>query len=276
MRNLIRFILNNNFFILFLLFEIVAVFLVVQNNNYQKAFAFNFTRNVSGYIDSNVFSFNKYLNLLEINEALVEENTLLRNSLLSSFKQKVADGENAEFDSVWTQYYNFIPARVIRNSVNKQNNFINLNKGSLHGIHPDMAVISGTGAVGIVTGVSEHFSTVIPLLNIDLRLSSKLKGTNYFGSLHWDGSEPGSAVLNEIPHHVVMNHGDTIVTSGFSAIFPEGILVGTIDEFDIEDGNFYTIRVNLSTNFRKLNYVYVIENLFKEELLELESNTAYD
>ncbi|MGF1584665.1 MAG: rod shape-determining protein MreC [Bacteroidales bacterium] len=276
MRNLIRFILNNHFFLLFILFEAVALFLVFQNNNYQRAFAFNMTRNISGKISSNIFSLRQYLYLTETNMALLEENSKLRNSLLSSYKLRISDPGNVEFDSAWTRQYNFMPARVIKNSVNKQYNFINIDKGFAHGIGPDMAVISGKGVVGIVTGVSEHFSTIIPVLNIDLRLSSKLKNTNYFGSLHWDGKDPGMAILNEIPHHVILNKGDTIVTSGFSAIFPEGIMVGIIDEFEIEGGNFYTVKVQLSTDFRNLNYVYVIEDLFKDELLELESTVAYD
>jgi rod shape-determining protein MreC len=276
MRNLIRFILNYHFFLLFILFEAVALFLVFQNNNYQKAFAFNLTRNISGKISSNIFSLRQYLYLSETNLALLEENRELRNDLLSSYKLRTADPENVEFDSAWTRQYNFMPARVIKNSVNKQYNFINIDKGYAHGIGPDMAVISGSGVVGIVTGVSENFSTIIPVLNTDLRLSSKLKNTNYFGSLHWDGKDPGTAIVNEIPHHVSLNEGDTIVTSGFSAIFPEGIMVGIIDEFWIEGGNFYSIKVKLSTDFRKLNYVYVIENLFREELLELESTVAYD
>jgi rod shape-determining protein MreC len=276
MRNLIRFILNYHFFLLFILFEAVALFLVFQNNNYQRAYAFNLTRNISGKISSNIFSLRQYLYLTETNMALIEENRELRNSLLSSYRLKIADPGNVEFDSAWTRQYNFMPARVIKNSVNKQYNFINIDKGNAHGIGPDMAVISGSGVVGIVTGVSEHFSTIIPVLNIDLRLSSKLKNTNYFGSLHWDGKDPEKAILNEIPHHVSLNKGDTIVTSGFSAIFPEGIMVGIIDEFEIEGGNFYTVKVQLSTDFRKLNYVYVIENLFREELLELESTVAYD
>lgn len=276
MRNLIRFILNNHFFLLFILFEVVALFLVFQNNNYQRAFAFNLTRNISGKISSNIFSLRQYLFLSETNMALLEENRELRNSLLSSYKLRIADPGNVEFDSAWTRQYNFMPARVIKNSVNKQYNFVNIDKGHAHGIGPDMAVISGTGVVGIVTGVSEHFSTIIPVLNIDLRLSSKLKNTNYFGSLHWDGKDPGMAILNEIPHHVSLNEGDTIVTSGFSAIFPEGIMVGIIDEFEIEGGNFYSVKVQLSTDFRKLNYVYVIEDLFRDELLELESTVAYD
>jgi rod shape-determining protein MreC len=276
MRNLIRFILNYHFFILFILFETVALLMVFRNNNYHKAFAHNLSLNLSGYISSNLFSLKQYLVLSEINQTLLEENTNLRNSLLTSYKQRVASTGDVEFDSAWDRQYKYIPARVIMNSVNKQTNFIHIDKGSIHGIQTDMAVISATGVVGIVTGVSDNFSTIIPLLNTDLRISSKLKNTHYFGSLHWNGRNPGIAVLNEIPHHVSLNAGDTIVTSGFSAIFPEGIMVGTIEDFRIEGGNFFSIRVNLATDFRKLNYVYVINNILREELLELESVISYD
>lgn len=276
MRNLLNFIINNHFFILFILLEIVALSLIFQHNNYQQAFAFNFSRNISGYIDSRIFSFKQYLDLHETNMALVEENARLRNNLIGSYKQNIRTNERVEFDSAWTKQYNFIPARVISNSVNKQNNFISLNKGEIHGVSTDMAVISHDGVVGIVSGVSNHFSTVIPLLNIDLRISSKIKNTGYFGSLHWDGKDPRKALLNEIPHHVNLNRGDTVVTSGFSAIFPEGITIGTIADFEIEDGNFFTVLIDLSTNFRNLNHTYVIEDTFREELLELENRENHD
>ena len=278
MQNLIRFIQNNHFFILFIFFEIVALTLVFQNNNYQRTLAFNISRNISGYIDSRIFSFRQYLYLSETNQALAEENTRLRNSLISSYKQRTAADRNVEFDSAWVQQYNFIPAKVISNSVNKQNNFISIDKGSIHGVEPDMAVISHDGIVGIITGVSGHFSTIIPLLNIDLRISSKIKNTGYFGSLHWNGNDPRIALLHELPHHVTMNAGDTIITSGYSAIFPEGIMIGTISDYEIRGGNFYTAVVDLSTDFNKLNQVYVIENLLREELLELELQTteSYD
>ena len=276
MRNLIRFILNNHFIILFIVFETVALLLVFQRNNYQQAFAFNLSRNISGYVNSNIFSFRQYMDLHEANRALLEENELLRNSLLSSYKLKIPAAAGVEFDSAWDQQYNFISARVIANSVNKQNNFISIDKGYIHGVKPDMGVISGEGVVGIVTGVSDNFSTVIPLLNIDLRISSRLKNTGYFGSLYWDGKDPETVILEDIPHHVTLNPGDSVVTSGFSAIFPEGIMIGTVTGFDIEGGNFYTITVNLATDFRRLNYAYVIEDKFREELIELEKASGYD
>ncbi len=276
MRNLIRFILNNHFFILFLFFEIVALTLVFQNNNYQKAFVFNISRNISGYINTRIFSFRQYLDLHETNQKLVEENIRLRKDLISSYKLNIRPSANVEFDAAWVRQYDFIPAKVISNSVNKQSNFISIDKGTRHGIRPDMAVITYEGVVGIVSGVSENFSTVIPVLNRDLRISSRLKNTGYFGSLHWDGKDPGRALLQDLPHHVNLNAGDTITTSGYSAIFPEGIMIGTIAAFEITGGNFYTVIVDLSTNFRRLSHVYVIDNLFRDELLELEKTTGYD
>ncbi len=276
MQNLIRFILRNHFLLLFILLEIVALVLVFQNNYYQSAIVFNISRNVSGYINTKTYSVRQYLSLREANTALHEENRLLRNELFSSYKSQVPPASEAEFDQIWERRYDYIPARVIANSVNKQHNFLSLDKGAVHGVETDMAVVSGNGVVGIVTGVSENFSTVIPLLNVDLRISSKLKDTGYFGSLYWDGMDPEMATLTDIPHHVILNRGDSIVTSGFSAIFPEGIMVGTITDFEIYGGNFWSVTVNLSTDFRKLNQVYVIRDLLRKELLELERSAGYD
>ncbi len=276
MRNLIRFILNNHFALLFILLETTALVLVFQNNNYQNTVAFNVSRNISGFINTKIHSLTQYLSLLEANKALHEENRMLRNELLSSYHIATPLLEEAGPAGEWERRYNYIPAKVIANSVNKQYNYISLDRGALHGIEPEMAVISGSGVVGIVTGVSDNFSTVLPLLNTDLRISSKLKDSGYFGSLYWDGTDPEKATLTDIPHHVTLNRGDSVVTSGFSAIFPEGIMVGTITDFEIYGGNFWAVTVRLSADFRKLNHVYVIQDLLREELLELEEAVGYD
>ncbi|TVR71640.1 MAG: rod shape-determining protein MreC [Marinilabiliales bacterium] len=276
MRNLIRFILNNHFALLFILLEATALVLVFQNNNYQNTVAFNVSRNISGFINTRIHTLTQYLSLQEANQALHEENRMLRNELLSSYRIATPLPEEAGPTGEWERRYNYIPANVIANSVNKQYNYISLDRGALHGIEPEMAVISGSGVAGIVTGVSDNFSTVLPLLNSDLRISSKLKNTGYFGSLFWDGTDPEKATLTDIPHHVILNRGDSVVTSGFSAIFPEGIMVGTITDFEIYGGNFWAVTVRLSTDFRKLNHVYVIQDLLREELLELEEASEYD
>jgi rod shape-determining protein MreC len=165
---------------------------------------------------------------------------------------------------------------VINNSINKQFNFITLNKGSLHGIEPEMAVIAPDGVVGVVYATSGNYSTIIPMINRNFRLSAKIRKNGYFGSLSWAGSGYQKTILEEIPFHVDVQHGDTIVTSGYSAIFPEGIIVGTINEFEAREGNFYTISVDIAVDYKNLLHVNVIRNLLQEEQRELERISGDD
>ena len=147
----------------------------------------------------------------------------------------------------------------------------------MHGIEKEMGVISSKGVVGIVNNVSENYSTVISVLNTRLKVSVKLEETGYFGALEWDGKTFDQAVLNEIPRHATVNVGDLVETSGYSAIFPEGILIGTVHEVDLDKGeSFYTIKVKLSVNFKDLAFVEVIGNVMREEQVELEKDTEDD
>jgi rod shape-determining protein MreC len=179
-------------------------------------------------------------------------------------------------DSVPRRQYSYIPAQVINISTHKQFNFLTLDKGRHHGIEPEMAVVSPLGVVGVTYSVSGNFSSVIPIINRDFRLSAKIRRNGYFGSMSWPGRGYGNAILEEIPFHVDLREGDTIVTSGYSAIFPEGIMVGTVREFEVEEGNFYTISVDLAVDYKKLSRVNVIHNLLREEQIELERITGND
>jgi len=170
----------------------------------------------------------------------------------------------------------YIPARVITSSVNKQYNYLTINKGEKQGVSPDMAVISETGAVGIVVASSENYSTIIPVLNRNFRLSARLKKNNFFGIAEWEGRSSEIVSLREIPVHVDVQPGDTVVTSGFSAVFPEGILVGTVEKVEDTGGNFHEIKLRLSTDYRQLYHVNVVSFTFKEELNELENRTGND
>ena len=166
---------------------------------------------------------------------------------------------------------------MINNSTNKRNNYLTLNKGKLDGVKPEMGVISSDGVVGIVKDVSDHYCSVMSLCNKDFHTSAKLKKNNYFGNLSWEGGNPSKAVVIEIPKHVPLVKGDTLVTTIYSGIFPEGIKIGTIDNFEIKAGeNFYTSVVNLSTNFYNLSYVYIVNNIFKGEQKKLEANSHHD
>jgi rod shape-determining protein MreC len=268
MKTLLSFIQKYSDFLLFLVLEIVAIVLLVQGSAFQRSKILGLNRQISGYLYDHVDGTREYFRLRETNSMLVDENAELRNKLQQIEMQLdssvVVSGQRGGYK------FQFVPSRVVRNSVYKQYNYLTLDHGKEDGVFKDMGVISDRGVVGIVLESSDNFATVIPIINLDFRLSVKLKSNNYAGILQWDGKTPLFAVLNEIPFHVELTDGDTIVTSGFSAIFPEGIEVGTIESFSLEKGNFYEIEVRLSTDFQSLFHVNVIRNYQKEEQLNLE------
>lgn len=270
MKNLIRFILRFHFVILFIIIEFVSLSVAFQFNNYQKAKVVKIIQNIKGFHHAKILSITEYLKLRETNEKLAFENVRLNNILQQAYRSDEIFFYKKE-DTIFKQQYYLTTAKVINNSVNKQHNFITLNKGFEQGVKPEMAVISPDGVVGIVFGVSKRYSTVISLLNTNLKISAKLKKDDYFGSLEWDGKDYRNAVLNEIPYHVNIRRGDTIITSVYSTIFPEGVLLGYIDDFQVEGGNFYKIKVILSTDFKNLTYISLISNLHKQEQFKLEN-----
>ncbi|RZT97255.1 rod shape-determining protein MreC [Ancylomarina subtilis] len=270
MKNLLQLIVRFHFTILFLIIELVCFLLIVNNNNYHKTIFLNSNNALSGGIYNKVTSFSDYIRLTEINDQLSKENTQLHNLLSENYKL-TADSFFFFEDSLFKQQYVYRSAKVINNSINKQRNYITLNKGRKHGIKPEMGVIANNGVVGIVKSVSDNYSTVLSLLNSRLKISAKIKKNNHHGSLYWDGKDYRRAKLIEIPSHVNINVGDTITTSSFSSVFPEGILIGTADKIlPSSGGNFREIIVLLSNDFNQLAYVDVIGDLLKNERLELE------
>ncbi len=248
--------------------------LLVSYNNYQKTEYLNSSNALTGSLYEKVSSTTDYLALAETNEELNKENTRLKNILAESYKMSV-DSSVLYNDSLYQQQYLYRTAKIINNSVNKQLNYITLNKGRLNGIQPEMAVVTDHGVVGVVKSVSNNFSTVISLLNSRISVSAKIKKNNYFGSLSWDGRDYKSARLYEVPIHVLIQTGDTIVTSGYSSIFPEGILLGTVQEIlPSSGGNFHELVIAFSNDFKSLSYVKVIGDLMKTERLELEKEVV--
>jgi rod shape-determining protein MreC len=271
MRTLLRFIQRYSDLLLFLLLETMAIALIVQGSNFQRSKIIGLNRQVTGFIYNKVDGAREYLSLKEANEQLANENIQLKNQL-----EKVSnllDSSKVIREISGTVQYDYVPSRIVHNSVYKQYNYITLNRGKKHGVFRDMGVVSGQGLVGIVLETSNNYATVIPVINRDFRLSVKIKSNNYAGILQWEGGSPQYAVLSEIPFHLDLAEGDTILTSGFSTIFPEGILVGVIDSYALEKGNFYDIKVRLSTNFQSLFHVNVIRNHRKVEQLNLEDQT---
>lgn len=269
MRNLLNFLLKYNNIIVFLILEGIAFYWLTNGNAYHNSRMVKTIQGMTRGMEERITNVKNYLSLRDVNSGLAEENSYLRNRLeLLSNEQD--PGFISVIDSIAGQQYNYTPARVINNSVNKQKNFITINKGSLQGIKPDMALTDGRNVVGLIVGCSRNFSVAISLLNLDFRLSSRLKSSGYFGSLTWDGRNPRYAVLNEIPQHISVAQGDTVETTAFSAVFPEGIGVGRVSEIKKSGSDFYKITVELFTDFRQVQYVNVIGNLLREEQLELE------
>ena len=271
MKNLLQFIARFHFSILFVLIEILCLGLVVRSNNYQKTRFLNSSSVLCGSIYDSFHSFGEYLSLAETNQELAMENARLHN-LLESLMLMQSDSIVVISDTLYKQQYVYRWAKVLNNSVNRQQNYILLNKGRKQGVLPEMGVVTTKGVVGVVQSVSDNYATVISLLNNQFRISAKIKKNDYFGSLSWDGKNYRKALLHEIPYHVDIHRGDTVVSSGYSAIFPEGVLIGTVSDFKrTSGGNFHEITVDLSVDFRSMSYVEVIGDLTKNERVELEN-----
>ena len=277
MRKLLEFLIGKRHWFLFILLEALSLVLVYRDNRYQRSVFFSSANVVTGTISSVSGYFTSYLNLREINKELLERNGQLELQMLELQDQLDAIvADTVEFkgyapDSTMQFPYSFVLAEVMNNSVTHLSNYITVNKGRKDGIAPDMGVVSEKGVVGIVSTVSDHFSVIIPLLNPKFRLSCKVLGSSYFGSLSWNGHNTLYANLDELPRHVEFQKGDTIVTSGYSAVFPSGIIVGTVSDFEKQhDDNFYSLEVKLATDFQALNNVRIIRNFRQAEQLEVE------
>lgn len=271
MRNVFLFLWRHNFTLLFVLLEVVAFVLIFSTNNYHSTTFGVFATKTSGNFYSIVNNSKEYLTLKEENDLLAAENERLLNNQLSSYVSQFADTQNID-DTLFLQKYQFMSAKVINNTINLRNNFLILDKGKKHGIEKDMGVVNASGVVGIVKDVSDNFCSVVSLLHKETRISSQIKGTGFFGIIVWEGFDPNYATLSDIPALLKINIGDTIETRESSTIFPTGITIGIIESFDTSnDGNFYTIKVKLSTRFADLTHVYIVKNLLKQEQLMLES-----
>ncbi len=272
MRNLWSFIVRYYFFFLFLLLQATAIFLLARNNHYHRRHIFHSGSMITGFVYRHIDNFNTYLGLRHQNLLLSEENTRLRQNSAEAIwftdtKRHVSS------DSLIITRFEYINASVINNSVNRRNNYLTLNKGSRHGVEKDMGVIVNDGVVGIVHEVSAHFASVLSLLHKDMQLSVRIKKNDQIGTLSWEGGDYRYATMSYIPSHVELLPGDSIVTSGFSSIFPSDIYIGRIEDFEIRRGeNFFTARVKLAVDFNRLRHVHVVSDLLGDEVRKLESN----
>lgn len=270
MENFIRFLVKSSTFLEFLLLEALALFFVVSSDGFQKNVLISSCNSVVASVYDAQAYVEDYFSLREQNAILAEENASLYTTVQ---KELIQDLLNTQLESD----FDCISAKVIYNSLHKFQNYIVINKGSADGVAPEMGVINNQGVVGVIKSVSEHYSVVLPILNNELRLSCRLKKGDYFGSLIWKECSSQIANLEEIPHHVLVAKGDSVVTSGFSEIFPSDILVGVVEEASLkENAANVDISVRLACDFQAVKWVKVIAYEHREELEQIISTIEKD
>ncbi len=268
MQQIIFFFIRNKNFLLFAVLFVVSVALTIQTHNYHNNKFISSANFFTGGIYTFKNNISDYLTLGKENEQLLQENLMLRKKL-EQFKETVV------FEKLDSSFlpnkFEYFTARVINNNYSKTKNQLTLDKGSKDSIKIDLGVISSKGIVGIVSDVSENYATVQSILNTQSRINAKHKNSGHFGSLKWDTKNPNVVQLIDIPRLATLEKGDTIVTGGRSTIFPEGILIGTVKDFHLDnDDNYYYVNVNLFNDMTGLEHVYLIENNDAAEIIELE------
>lgn len=265
MKPLLEFLKRYNYIFLFLLLEVSAIVMVGRSGLYQGSRLVGWGNGVAGVWFNSVNSVTGYFGLKAENDRLAAENAALRDQLASSYIS-YSDSLFYINDTVYRQHYSYVEAQIIKSSWTQHNNYLMINKGSQQGIEPDMAVISPLGIVGVVVQTTRNFSTIMPVLHPDSRNSVKLKASGKTGTLLWEGGDYRFATVTDVPITHRVNKGDTIVTSGFANDFPDGIMVGFVEQAMGDQGSgFYRIRIRLATDFVNLSHVYIIDNHFKEE-----------
>ncbi|MBA4144549.1 MAG: rod shape-determining protein MreC [Cytophaga sp.] len=274
MERLLNFVYQRRAFFTFLLLELFCAWMVVENNQYQSTKFFNSSNQLAANIIGFSHGVREYFSLRRINDELAAENALLRGKLEQRNQSLYALEVMKIKDIPVSNGYDYVSAKVVNNSVSLFKNYITINKGKNVGLEPGMAVISPAGAIGKVKSVSEHYAVLISLLNVDEQVSSVIKRTQHFGTVQWEGSDPRVVGLKYIPRHVTPAVGDTVVTSGYNAVFPEGVFVGVIKEVNLkEEALFWDIKVELAQDFSKLAFVHVVRSNRKHEKDSLELKT---
>lgn len=269
MQQLFIFIIKNSTRILFLLLLVISLSLTIQSHSYHRSKVINSANFITGGVYERINSVNEYLNLKTENEGLANENARLK-SLLYNRKDtsKIIDKELlSNFGN-----YKVIQSKIINNSYNVHENFLTINSGTAKGVKSDMGVVNSKGIIGIIENTSKNYATVISILNVRSQINAKIKKTSHFGTLTWNGKNTGYVQLIDVPRLASVKKGDTIVTGAQSIIFPENVNIGTIHKIYTDDKtNYFTIDVKLFNDMTSLGHVYIIENIDRKEILELEN-----
>lgn len=268
MQQIFNFIFKNSNRLLFLLLLGISLGLTIQSHSFHRSKIISSANFLSGGVYEKINDASEYLNLRTQNDALALENAQLK-SILFKTKDTVAIQKLESLKGVGPD--DIVVSKVIHNSYSVHENYLTLNSGSLQGVKPDMGVINSLGIIGIIDNTSPKYSTVISILNVKSQINAKIKKSNHFGSLVWNGKSTGFAQLIDVPRLAAIRKGDTIVTGGQSVIFPENINIGTINKIYIDNKtNYYTLDIKLFNDMTNLGHVYIIKSKDREELNNLE------
>lgn len=269
MRNLLNFLIKYSTWFVFTFYVLISCILLVRNSKNHNSLYLSSANAVGEVVYGTASKISEYFGLLSVNQRLQESNAKLQNEVLN-LRNEIAQYKVLLQDTAaaWTQNrFNYIGASVINNSTRHPRNYFTINRGTSDGVQSGMGIIDQSGIVGIVDVAGKHTARAISVLNQTQHFSAKIKGTPYIGSLTWRGEDPSVTYLEEVPRHAKYHIGDTIVTSGFSTTFPEGIDIGTIiGRVKTHDDTFYVLKVRLASNFKQLGTVRIIKDELKHEL----------
>ncbi len=269
MRSLLKFIQRYSNFLVFINLEVVAFLFLLSYNEYPKSSILSTANQVVAWNYKMGNNISSYFHLKSTNEALEAENTALRNQIIA-LQNQLEDSIELSGYTYSHLDYTYIPAKVIQATTNKHNNYLTINKGKRDGVYEGMGVRNAEGVVGIVSTVGEKYSIVLPVINTNSHISCKFVKNGYWGTLEWDGSNYQYAQLIDVASHLSVEPGDTIVTSGLSPIFPADIPVAIVEKAELKEGaSYYSIRVRLNTDFRKIGYVQLINKQSYDEIKSL-------
>jgi rod shape-determining protein MreC len=271
MQQIFNFILKNSNRLLFLLLLGISLVLTIQSHSYHRSKAVTSANFISGGVYEKIHSVQEYLNLKTQNEQLAKENAILKKML---FNAKDSTGIVVRDRLKGYGKINIVQAKVIKNSYNVKENYLTLDEGSKAGIKPDMGVVNSLGIIGIVEHTSKNYATVISILNVKSEINARIKKSNHFGTLRWDGKSTGFVQLIDVPRLANVRKGDTIVTGNESVTFPPNINIGVIDKiYTDKETNYFTLNIRLFNDMTNLGHVYVLENYERKEIEELEAKT---
>ena len=274
MRRIIYLIKKFRYFLLFIILEILAFIIIIQDHSYHQSKFVNSANFFTGGLYNKANSINEFFHLRKDNQLLSEENARLKNLLGKRENTYALDSFTVIDTSQYFQKYDYSVAKIINNNYTKRNNFITLNKGAKHGLTPDLGVVNSKGIIGVIKNVSANYATVLSILNSNSNINVRLKNSNHFGTLVWDGKDYNITQVIDIPRQAVVKAGDTIVTGGKSAIFPEGIEVGVVKDFKYAQNKYQIINILLFNDMSAIGEVQIVKNLHKDEQVTLEQSVV--